>query len=137
MALQDGYIWDPLRKKRVRRTPEEEVRQWFIAEVLHKGMDIPMHMMMSEVPLRRGGKDYRADIVVYGRDGKPLMIVECKRPETELEGSVADQAIRYNKVLDVKYIAITNGLKTFMFGRGEGDEFSFMEKPPRWEEMTV
>jgi len=131
--IQSDHIWDPLRKKSVACTPEEEVRQWFIS-VLHEGMKVPEHMMMSEVSLTFNNMPRRADIVVYGRSGKALMIVECKRPEVELSQETVDQALRYNKVLDVKYITITNGHKSFIFRR-DGDGFNFMEKAPLWEEM--
>ena len=126
-------VWDPLRKKSVRLTPEEEVRQWFIS-VLHEGMKVPEHMMGSEVSLTWNGMDYRADIVVYDRSAHPLLVVECKRPEVELSQEVVDQAIRYNNALDVRYIVITNGLKTFMFERG-AEGFVFVEKAPMWEDM--
>lgn len=131
--MQSDWIWDPLRRKSVRCTPEEEVRQWFIS-VLHEGMKVPEHMMGSEVSFRHGAKDYRADILVYDRSARPVMIVECKRPQVELDQEVVDQAIRYNNELDVKYIAITNGIKTFMFKRTmEGWEF--IQKAPLWEDM--
>ena len=127
-------VRDPLRKKDVALTPEEEVRQWFIA-VLRDGLKVPGHMMMSEVQMVYGqGKVLRADIVVWQRTGKPLMIVECKRPDVTIDSEVTDQALRYNNVLDVKYIVVTNGSKTFMFRR-EGDGFVFVEKAPLWEEM--
>ena len=133
MPVHSDMLWDPLRKKSVVRTPEEEVRQWFIS-VLHEGMKVPEHMMGSEAALRWNGRDYRADIVVYDRSAHPLMVVECKRPEVELTQEVVDQAIRYNNALDVRYVVITNGIKTFMFERREG-MFSFVEKAPLWEEM--
>ena len=126
-------VWDPLRKKSVRLTPEEEVRQWFIS-VLHEGMKVPEHMMMSEVSLTWNEMDYRADIVVYDRQAHPLLVVECKRPEVELTQEVVDQAIRYNNALDVRYIVVTNGLKTFMFERCT-DGFVFVDKAPLWEDM--
>lgn len=133
--MQSRYAWDPLRKKSVPLTPEEEVRQWFIS-VLHEGMHVPEHMMGSEVSLKVGQKDYRADIVVWDRSAKPLMVVECKRPEVPVDQDVIDQALRYNRALDVRYIVVTNGEKTFMFGR-EGDGFVFLEKAPLWEEMVI
>ena len=133
MPIHSDMVWDPLRRKSVRLTPEEEVRQWFIS-VLHEGMKVPEHMMMSEVALKWNGMDYRADIVVYDRQAHPLMVVECKRPEVELTQAVVDQAIRYNQTLDVRYVAITNGLRTFMFERKE-EGFAFVENAPVWEEM--
>lgn len=133
LHMQSDWIWDPLRRKSVRCTPEEEVRQWFIS-VLHEGMKVPEHMMGSEVSFRHGAKDYRADILVYDRSARPVMIVECKRPQVELDQEVVDQAIRYNNELDVKYIAITNGIKTFMFKRTMGG-WEFIQKAPLWEDM--
>ena len=135
LNMQSDYIWDPLRKKSVRNTPEEAVRQWFISAVLHEGMGVPEHMMGSEVALTHAGKQYRADIVVWNRSAEPLMVVECKRPEVILDQAVVDQAIRYNNELDVKYIVITNGIKTFMFER-TADGFSFVNKAPLWKEMA-
>ena len=138
-------IWDPLRKKSVALTPEEGVRQWFI-KVLHEEMGIPMHMMMSEVGLKFGAdvgglagekrKEYRADIVVYDRQARPLMVVECKRPEVDLSREVLEQALRYNRVLDVRYVALTNGTRTLLFRR-EGDLFVPLDHAPSWQELIA
>ena len=126
-------IWDPLRKKDVVLTPEEKVRQWCIG-VLASGVGVPMHMMMSEVGFRLAGKQLRADILVYDRSARPLMVVECKRPEVALTQEVLDQAIRYNIVLEVKYMIITNGTKTFICRRN-GDRFEFINTVPTYTEM--
>ena len=93
-------IWDPLRKKEVALTPEEQVRSWFI-RLLNQRALVPLHMMGSEVSLEFGQKKFRADIVVYDRTLRPLAVVECKRPEVELTQEVVLQALRYNAVLDV------------------------------------
>ena len=76
-------IFDPLRKKDVALTPEERVRQWCIG-VLFENLGVPLHMMMSEVGFKLGGKQFRADILVYDRQARPVAVVECKRPEVEL-----------------------------------------------------
>lgn len=128
-----AVIWDPLRKKEVARTPEEEVRQWFIG-VLTSKFQVPLHMMMSEAGLKLGEKQFRADILVYDRKSQPLVIVECKRPEVELTQEVLDQAIRYNMVLDVKYIIITNGTKTYVCGKQDG-KYTFLTSFPTYNEM--
>ena len=126
-------IWDPLRKKEVVLTPEEEVRQWCIG-VLSRSMCVPMHMMMSETGFKLGGKSFRADILVYDRKAQPLMVVECKRPEVALTQAVLDQAIRYNMALNVKYIMITNGTKTYICRRNDAG-FVFIDKVPVYDEM--
>ena len=126
-------IWDPLRKKEVVLTPEERVRQWFIG-VLESSLEVPLHMMMSEAGLKLGDKQYRADIVVYDRAVKPLVIVECKRPEVELTAEVLDQAVRYNMVLDVSYMIITNGRKTCICQKKDGS-YRFISNVPKYNEM--
>lgn len=113
-------IFDPLRKKNVALTPEERVRQWCIG-VLSEKLQVPLHMMMSEVGFKLGDKQLRCDIIVYDRQAKPLMVVECKRPEVGLTSEVLDQAVRYNMVLDVRYMVITNGTRTYVFRRTEQD----------------
>lgn len=114
-------IWDPIRKKNVALTPEERVRQWCIG-ILADHYQVPVHMMMSEAGFKLGEKQYRADILVYDRKMQPLVVVECKRPEVDLTREVLDQAVRYNMVLNVRYMIITNGLKTMILKRNEEDE---------------
>ena len=126
-------VWDPLRKKEVALTPEERVRQWCIG-VLRDRMGVPAHLMMSEAGFKLGDKQFRADILVYDRQARPLVVVECKRPEVELTQDVLDQAVRYNMVLDVKYMIITNGTKTYICRKGETG-YKFIDYVPDYEQM--
>ena len=126
-------IWDPLRKKDVALTPEEKVRQWFIG-VLRDSMKVPEHMMMSEAGFKLGDKQFRADILVYDRQARPLLVVECKRPEVVIDQEVLDQAVRYNMVLNVKYMIITNGTKTYICRKGETG-YGFIDYVPDYEQM--
>ena len=130
---EKNTIWDPLRRKMVALTPEERVRQWFIS-VLSQNLEVPLHMMMSETGFKLGDKQFRADILVYDREARPLMVVECKRPEVDLTDEVLDQTIRYNMVLNVRYIAITNGTRTFICVREDG-RYRFVNTPPKYGEM--
>ena len=131
-----SMVWDPLRKKEVPLTPEEKVRQWFIG-VLRDNLKVPGHMMMSEVSMKFGRKPFRADILVYGRDTAPLMVVECKREDVVMSREVLEQALKYNLVLGARFIVITNGTKTFGF-RATGDSkvpFEQLKSFPDWEAM--
>ena len=89
---------------------------------------------MSEATLSYGGKAWRADIVVYRRNMTPAMVVECKRPDVELTREVLEQALRYNLVLDVNWIVITNGKKTLVFARNLND-FTRMDRLPVYGEI--
>lgn len=127
-------IWDPLRKMMVTATPEERVRQWFIMQ-LRDNFGVPEHMMRSEVGFRYGRKPWRADIVAYDRTGAPLLVVECKRPDVALDEKVLRQAMRYNSVLSVRYLVVTNGNLTYLY-RLEGGVFVPCERIPAYEEMV-
>lgn len=124
---------DPLRRIEVTATPEEQVRQWFINELVQT-FKVPVTLMMSEVGFKFGGKQYRADILIYDRTGGPLCVVECKRPEVKLTASVIQQAMRYNAVLSVRFIILTNGNITYLYGR-KGDRFEPMDHIPDYEQM--
>ena len=126
-------IWDPLRKKEVAATPEERVRQWFIVQ-LRNAFGVPEHMMNSEVGFKFGAKSWRADILVYDRAGQPLAVVECKRPDVALDAHVIEQAMRYNSVLGVRFLFVTNGKMTYLYGL-KGDTFVPLDRIPSFEEM--
>ena len=126
-------IWDPLRRKEVAATPEERVRQWFIVQ-LRDAFGVPEHMMNSEVGFKFGAKSWRADILVYDRTGQPLAVVECKRPDVALDAHVIEQAMRYNSVLGVRFLFVTNGKMTYLYGL-KGDTFVPLDRIPSFEEM--
>lgn len=138
-------IWDPLRRKNVALTPEESVRQWFIG-VLRDEAGVPLSLMRSEVAFTFGEeigglsgakkKRYRADIVVYDRALHPVMTVECKRPDVDLTEETARQAMRYNSVLNVKWLVLTNGNKTMIFHRREDGVFAAESALPGYDTMT-
>ncbi len=130
--MSTDTIFDPLRRKEVAATPEEQVRQWFIKLLLDAG--VPAHLMMSEAAVSYGGRRWRADILAYDRDGRPLAVVECKRPDVGLDAEVAFQAMRYNMVLDVRWLMLTNGGRTLVFRR-EGSEFKPYPAIPSFEQM--
>ncbi len=108
--LPDGRreVLDPVRRRRVALTPEEEVRQQTIA-MLHEHYGYPLELMQVEGAITVNGQTRRCDIVVYDIDGHPFLIVECKRPDVALTQRVCDQACRYNTVLQVPYLLLTNG----------------------------
>ena len=92
----DGNIVDYLSGKVLKDTPEERVRQRFIA-ILQSDYGYPKKNMLREVSIQQGskiltnaedGSEIRADIVVYvneesalNRDqGNILFVIECKKP---------------------------------------------------------
>ncbi|MBR4771721.1 MAG: type I restriction enzyme HsdR N-terminal domain-containing protein [Bacteroidales bacterium] len=130
-------IFDPIRKKYVERTPEEEVRQGVISSLLGV-MEVPATHIAVEQGFKFNGLQYRADIIVYGRDLAPAMLVECKAPSVKLTDSVIDQVVRYNMVLNVAYIMITNGSKTCLCKLdSDSGRYEFLSSIPKYSEITA
>lgn len=121
-------IYDPLRRKDVARTPEEEVRQGVISW-LHASMGVPLVRMASEWGFTYNRRKYRADLVVFDRALRPFLLVECKAPGVALDEIVLDQVVRYTRVLQVEYILVTNGTVTHLLRRGEGGGYSAAPLP--------
>jgi type I site-specific restriction endonuclease len=69
--------------------------------------------MGVEKMIKYNNKRTRADIVLYNREGKPNMIVECKAPDVEITQDTFNQIAKYNFKLKVKFLVVTNGMKHF------------------------
>lgn len=108
----DISIFDRLRKKFVVLTPEENVRQHFV-EYLIKERAFPAGLMNNEIAIVQNGIKRRCDTVVFDRTGEPLMIVEYKAPHVKITQEVFNQIYRYNLVLKVKYLVVTNGMVNY------------------------
>jgi hypothetical protein len=59
--------------------------------------------------IKLGELKKRFDVVVYDKNSKPWMIIECKEMNVPLDKSVLDQVLRYNIALNVPYLVVTNG----------------------------
>ena len=111
VMMKDGKpaILDIIRRQYVALTPEEWVRQHFVHFLIsHKGY--PQALMGNEVQLKLNGMSRRCDTVVYDRALKPRVIVEYKAPTVNITQQVFDQICRYNMVLQVDYLIVSNGL---------------------------
>jgi hypothetical protein len=102
-------IFDFLRKRYVVLTPEEWVRQHFIHYLIHH-LNYPKGLIKVEGGLTFNTLQKRSDIVVFNREGKPWMVIECKAPELKLSTRTMEQASIYNHSLKAKYVVITNGM---------------------------
>lgn len=104
------YIWDELRCKMLRLTPEEWVRQHFVHYLVgHLGY--PSSLLMNEVGLTVAQTRKRIDTILYDRQLRPQMLLEYKAPGIPLTKAVLTQALRYNYALRVPYLVLSNGLR--------------------------
>ncbi len=107
-----NVIFDSIRKQYVALTPEEWVRQNFVNYlIIHK--KYPASLMANEVMIKLNGTVKRCDTVLYKRDLSARMIIEYKAPHIEIAQNVFNQIARYNIVLRVDYLIVSNGLKHY------------------------
>lgn len=123
-------IFDTIRKKFVALTPEEWVRQNFIHYLVVE-KDYPESLIAVEKGLHVAKRSKRTDIVIYNRNGTPLIIVECKAPEIKITPETFDQIVRYNMTLQANYLVVTNGLEHFCCQLSYDDHsYSFLKDIP-------
>ncbi len=126
----EGTVFDPLRKKHVAATPEEQVRQHFI-QWLHTHRGYPLQLMASEYTIKLGRKNLRCDLVVFDKNLNPQIIVECKAPYVKLDNNVLAQIVNYNLILKVPHLIITNGESTFVCSYNPAvEKYEFVQDIP-------
>lgn len=105
-------IFDSLRAKFVALTPEEWVRQNFVCYLINHKQYPPM-LIANEMQIKVNSRIKRCDSVVYDNRMNPLVILEYKAPDVSITKQVFDQIVRYNYVLKVPYLIVSNGLRHY------------------------
>lgn len=126
-------IFDPARRKYVSLSPEEWVRQHLLM-VLHHQCHVPLSLLAVEKTLKVLGLNRRFDVAVFGPDGQPVLLAECKAPQVPLNQAVMDQAGRYNLSLKVPWLCVTNGITHYICKR-EGNQWLFLPSFPDFSEL--
>ena len=128
-------IFDIVRKKYVVLTPEEWVRQHFVHFLIaHKGY--PTTLLANEVMVKLNGTTTRCDTVLYRRDLSARMIVEYKAPHIEITQAVFDQITRYNMVLKVDYLIVSNGMQHYCCRMDyENQSYTFLRDIPDYASL--
>ena len=103
------YVWCIVRKKKLVLTPEEWVRQHVIHFLINE-KNVPLGLLASEFLICVNGLSRRCDLVVFDINKIPLLIVECKSVEIEINEKVLHQIAQYNFKLNTSYLFLTNGL---------------------------
>ena len=129
-------IFDGIRKKYVRLTPEEWVRQHFL-HLMTGQLGFPASLIVVEAAIKYNKMAKRFDILAYRADGKPCFVVECKSPDVEITQAVFDQVAMYNMTLTVDYIAVTNGISHYACKIDHKNKsYTFLKEIPTYEMLT-
>ncbi len=125
-------IFDEIRKRWVRLTPEEWVRQ-HVAQMLVQGYGVSAARVAVEKGFSYLGQARRADLVLYGRDGRARLLVECKAPGVALSQATFEQVARYNQVLGADVMLVTNGRQHFVYRVDSEGQIVFLDGLPALE----
>ena len=114
--MEDGRVkvFDPIRKIYCALTPEEEVRQKMLYYLVEQ-KKYPSGLIAVEYSIKVNNLPKRCDIVVFNKEAKPMMIVDCKAESVPITQKVLDQAIRYYSGLNVEYLLLTNGKTMYCY----------------------
>lgn len=119
---EDLKIYDGFRRKWVILTPEEWVRQNVLA-FLVQTKNYAASLIAVERSLVFNTRRKRFDILVFDKQAKPFMLVECKAPEVALSEETLMQVCTYNTVFKVPYLFISNGLSHLLFSLNEQEKY--------------
>jgi hypothetical protein len=129
-------IFDEVRKKFVRLTPEEWVRQHFL-QFMTGRLGFPASLIVVEAAIKYNNMVKRFDILAYRADGQPCFVVECKSPDVEITQAVFDQVAMYNMTLTVDYLAVTNGISHYACKIDHiNRSYQFLKDIPSFELLT-
>ena len=124
-----------MRRRYCALTPEEEVRQK-VLYLLVEHLGVPPGLLAVEYSIKVNGLDKRCDAVVFGREGQPLMIVECKAATVKITEKTLDQAVRYYSALRPQYLMLYNGTSCYCF-KMEDNQLKTMDHLPSYSEIQV
>lgn len=128
-------IFDPLRRKYFALTPEEWVRQHFVNYLINY-KNYPASLMANEAGIKLNSLTRRCDTVVYNNQLEPLMIIEYKESKVQITQNVFDQVVRYNTVLKVPYIVVSNGISHYCCRMNYEDQsFEYLTDIPEYQSL--
>jgi hypothetical protein len=106
----NAYLFpEKVRGTVVRKKPEEPVRQWCAYELI-RAYGISISNIEFERSVRMGSRPHWIDILV-SREGRPFVVVECKRASvTNLEEAM-EQALSYADAPEIRaeFAVVSNG----------------------------
>ena len=125
------FIFDNIRKQWIILNEEEWVRQNFI-QYLIQILDYPAAFIAVEKEITLGELKKRFDVLVYDKDHKPWMMIECKAPAITLNDATLQQVLRYNVSVPVSFLIITNARSTYGWEKS-GMQLHLIQQMPLWK----
>ena len=130
VSVGRNEIFDPFRKKYIKLTPEEWVRQNFLSYLIHE-KGFPASLIAVEKGLKINRLQKRFDAVVFNNKLNPIVLIEFKSPEVNLDQKVFDQIAMYNLNMKVNYLIVSNGLTHYCCKMNyKANNYQFLQEIP-------
>ena len=82
------------------------------------------------------GQPRRADLVVYDRQGCPLLLAECKEPSVNISQETFNQIAHYNRALRARYLLISNGVQHYCYAIDrDREDYAFLDHLPHYGDL--
>lgn len=130
-----------VRKAYVKSTPEEAVRQSLLVQMINdlgypasllvvekKLSELP-HLVFTKTPNRR------IDILCYERQGRPLVLIECKNRGFSLKEK--QQLFGYNYYVGAHFVALVSSSKVQLFCMKDLFQTMSVETLPTFDQLLV
>lgn len=128
----ERLLWNPVTRTALRNRPEERVRLRLVEHLTASGWP------RTRISTEEGHRSYteerlRTDILCYGEDYRPALLVECKAGSVSLGEPAARQAARYNEEVGARWLLLSNGREDHWYETRGGTSGSGTPTPRRLE----
>ncbi len=113
VRFRDGqrYLYHPVLGKLLVDRPEERVRLRSIDYLLQGDVWPSGHIATEKGSTTKGEVTTgRVDVLLYDKQLKPAVLIECKAPTVAITDQVSRQIARYNADIKAPVLCMTNGL---------------------------
>ena len=138
LKIEGNQIYDPIRKKNVALTPEEQVRQQMIKFLIQR-LKVPVDRIGVERTLHSlgiAGNWKRIDICIYGPNDEIIALIECKADDLGMWESAYMQVIDYAESLKVRNYFVVDAWRIlgyhYVYERNQYDPIGDI---PNYEQM--
>ena len=131
-----NFIFDDFRRKYIKLTPEEWVRQNFIQYLISE-KKYPKSLIAVEKEIMVNNLKKRFDAIIFNKKGDARVIIEFKAPNIKLKQDVFNQISIYNLNLRCDYLIVSNGLNHYCIKVDfNNNSFNFLDEIPSFDDIN-
>lgn len=127
-------VFDPFRRKWLKLTPEEWVRQW-VLKTLVLAYGFPAARIATEIPAKYHRLKKRSDALLFDAYGRCILVMEFKAPSVSVNEKTMHQALTYNAYFQAPNILLSNGITHLLWQRSRPG--AWKEGLPLYEDLST